>query len=132
MQPTQDEKAGQSATMRAEELFNRMGKGLGTLAASTSQRVQNAATLVRERVEQRNQHAEQPNHAQPTSRPTPRSNAEVMAKADELVGQMEARLSYATSLVGFTLRKTAARLREEAEDMWAEAQHLRHQHRRPS
>ncbi|MGH2509128.1 MAG: hypothetical protein ACRDHZ_17250 [Ktedonobacteraceae bacterium] len=131
MSQKQEEKEGQSATTRAEELLNRMGKGLGVFAATTSQRVQNTATIVREKADLRNQSAtEQASQAKPASSSTHESNEALMARADELVGQMEVRISYVTSLVSLKIQRGAARLHEEAEDMWAEAQHIRQQNRR--
>ncbi|MEO7021687.1 MAG: hypothetical protein ABI234_16155 [Ktedonobacteraceae bacterium] len=134
MSQTQEKKTSQSATTRAEELLNRVGKGLGVFAASTSQRVQDAATTVRERVDQRNQptatHGEKPSQAKPASPSTHEAKEETMERADELVSRVEVRMSYITSLVSLNIQRTTARLREEAEDMWAEAQHIRHQNRR--
>ena len=46
-------------------------------------------------------------------------------RAEELTDRMGQRLGYVTTLVGLHIRKTAARAREEAEDMWAEAQSIR-------
>jgi len=44
-----------------------------------------------------------------------------MEKADELVGRIEQRIDHFTSLMSLRVQKAAARMREEAEDMWAEA-----------
>ncbi len=46
-------------------------------------------------------------------------------RAEELADRMGQRLGYVTTHIGLRVRKTAARAREEAEDMWAEAQSLR-------
>jgi hypothetical protein len=53
-----------------------------------------------------------------TRGPTERAE-EVVDRAGERVGQLATQL-------GFRLRQALARAREEAEDMWAEAQSLRH------
>ncbi|MBA2364530.1 MAG: hypothetical protein H0V86_13465 [Chloroflexia bacterium] len=45
-------------------------------------------------------------------------------RAEELADRMGRRLGHATILVGLRIRKMAALAREEAEDMWAEAQSL--------
>ena len=39
---------------------------------------------------------------------------------------MERRMSHAAALNGLQIQRVAARIREEAEDMWAEAQNIRH------
>jgi len=49
----------------------------------------------------------------------------VTERAEELADRMGHRLGHVTTLVGLRIRKTAARGREEAEDMWAEAQSIR-------
>ena len=131
MSQTQEKKTPQPATTRSEELLGRMGRGLGVFAASTSQRVQHAATTVREKAEQRSQsvaaHAEKANPDRSRE-----SNETTMERADELVDQMETRIGHITSLVSFNVQRATARLREEAEDMWAEAQHIRKQnHSKP-
>ncbi|MDB5074151.1 MAG: hypothetical protein JWO42_330 [Chloroflexi bacterium] len=49
----------------------------------------------------------------------------VMARAEEKVDQLGERVGQLASEVGQRLRKAVARAREEGEDMWAEAQHIR-------
>ena len=53
------------------------------------------------------------------SQPKPAERAEV------LVDQMGARLGHFLSVAGYQVRKATARAREEAEDIWAEAQAIR-------
>jgi hypothetical protein len=48
-----------------------------------------------------------------------------MERAEELADRLGERISHYASLVGFKLMQFAARAREEAEDIWAEAQSLR-------
>lgn len=47
-------------------------------------------------------------------------------RAEELVDHLGGRLRFLAALAAFELRHAAARVREEAEDLWAEAQHRRH------
>jgi hypothetical protein len=56
-----------------------------------------------------------------------RANAseERMRHAEEWVDQIGARVGEATAYLGHQLLRLGARLREEAEDIWAEAQNLR-------
>ena len=54
-----------------------------------------------------------------------RRDRPVTERAEELADRMGQRLGHVTMLVGLRVRKTAARGREEAEDMWAEAQSIR-------
>ena len=52
-------------------------------------------------------------------------NRPATERAEELADRIGQRLGYVTTLLGLCMRKTAARAREEAEDMWAEAQSIR-------
>lgn len=123
---TQEQPAAtRSATERAEEMLNRVGKRFGTFAVTAGQRVQQTAAVVRERPAQR---------GQPVSKSTAKSTEpeeETLERADQLVSLMEFRLKRFTASMSRTLQRTTARVREEAEDMWAEAQHIRNQNRRP-
>jgi hypothetical protein len=130
---TQEEQTSRPAAERAEELLGRMGRGLGIFAASTSQRIQHAASTVREKAEQRSQamstHDKKPGQSK-AAPPSPSESREAsMEKADELVSLIEFRLGRFASSMNRNIQKTAARVREEAEDMWAEAQHIRSQNR---
>lgn len=48
-----------------------------------------------------------------------------MERAEEMVDKLGEQIGYYASLAGQRIRKMAALAREEAEDIWAEAQHLR-------
>ena len=52
------------------------------------------------------------------------------ARAEELLDRMGQRLGQLASLVALRLLKAAALVREEAEDVWAEAQSIRRGERR--
>ncbi|HEV2093187.1 MAG TPA: E3 binding domain-containing protein [Rubrobacter sp.] len=54
-----------------------------------------------------------------------RPNPPATERAEELVDRMGEGIGYFASLTGLRLLKVAALAREEAEDMWAEAQSLR-------
>ncbi len=59
-------------------------------------------------------------------RPQAESNERpAMERAEELVDRLGERTGVLASLAGLRLRKLAARAREEAEDVWAEAQSVR-------
>jgi hypothetical protein len=48
-----------------------------------------------------------------------------MQRAEEMTDRLGERLGHFASLVGMKILRLAARFREEAEDIWAEAQHIR-------
>ena len=67
---------------------------------------------------------------QPEAQSEPRSQPAIppsMARADELLTQWGQRVGYLATVAGQRLRKAIALAREEAEDMWAEAQNVRRQ-----
>jgi hypothetical protein len=133
-QPQRDQPT-QPPTVRAEELFDRMGQRIGYFTALVIQRIQRAATSIREE-------ADRP--SQPQTVPGAESNGTAVVRteeagrpateqAEEMVDRVGQRLSDYTALAGLQIQRAAARMREEAEDMWAEAQNLRRQNdRKPS
>ena len=48
-----------------------------------------------------------------------------LQRAEELVDHIGERIGYFTHMLGHRLRKASARAREELQDIWAEAQHIR-------
>ena len=67
--------------------------------------------------------APQANDRQPS-----KTSEDRMRRAEEWVDQIGARVGEVTAFLGHQLLRLGARVREEAEDIWAEAQDLR---RRP-
>lgn len=116
-----------SATERAEAMLDHFGRNLGLFVASTGKRVQQVAA-VRGKSEPSKSSAGK-KRGRAASASTEEDDQEAIERADALVEQMEERVSHFTQRASFGLQKTTARLREEVEDMWAEAQHLRQQHR---
>ena len=51
-------------------------------------------------------------------------NRPATERAEELADCMGQRLGYVTARLGLRIRQATARAREEAEDMWAEAQSI--------
>jgi hypothetical protein len=63
--------------------------------------------------------------AEPQAAETP---SPAMQRAEELVDRMAERVGHYTGMIGHNLLWLVTRAREEAEDIWAEAQALRRQH----
>jgi pyruvate/2-oxoglutarate dehydrogenase complex dihydrolipoamide acyltransferase (E2) component len=57
-----------------------------------------------------------------------RSGRAATARAEELVDRMGESVGHLASLAGWRILRAAAFVREEAEDVWAEAQSVRHAH----
>ena len=132
MSQASGEKSDQSATARAEELLDSVGRRIGLFAALAGQRLQDTATYVREEAGRINQ----PGTSQPEGAnqqgvmPAGEKGQLAMQRSEEAVDRMLQRLSSYASIAAFQTQKAAARLREEAEDMWAEAQHIRQENSR--
>jgi hypothetical protein len=56
-------------------------------------------------------------------------NGERMERAEELADHIMERAGYYTAWLGRAVARLAARAREEAQDIWAEADHIRRQRR---
>ncbi len=63
--------------------------------------------------------------SQPTVIQAEEPGKPAMEKAEALVESMGQRLGPFRTLLGLQIQKAGARVREEAEDMWAEAQNIR-------
>lgn len=132
MSQASQEKSGQSATARAEEMLDGMGRRLGIFAARVGQRVQNTATFVREEAGRTGQQNSAPggNSHQPGLEASEEKGKLAMERSEELVDRMVQRLSYFAARAGYQVQKANARMREEVEDMWAEAQNIRQENSR--
>lgn len=106
--PVTDRAGGERpATERAETMLNRLGERVGSSAAGATARLR---------------------HAGAPHRP----NESAMARSEALVSRLEDAIGPYATVVGRRLQRLAARAREEVEDIWAEAQHVRAQrHRAP-
>ena len=105
MSQEQKQQSNHSATVRAEEPLDRLGRRLGLLAGRASQRVQGASTALRERAERPERQA-QPRTAAEQPRQPATASAEEKGKsateeAEELVDRMGQRLSLVASLAGW-------------------------------
>jgi len=133
MSQTPKEQPAQPATARAEELLDNLGRRIGFLAAQASQRIQNAATSIRDEADGMDQLDTEP--GEKSHSPTTARNEEewklAMTRAEDLVEQLGQRLSHYIALAGFQIQRTTARMREEGEDIWAEAQNIRQKRTRP-
>jgi hypothetical protein len=57
--------------------------------------------------------------------PTPPEKEPVMQRAEAMADRLGERITHYAALIGFKIMQFAARAREEAEDIWAEAQSIR-------
>jgi hypothetical protein len=123
----------QAATIRAEKILERTGQQIGFFIGQTGQRIRQTANSAREQAG----HLDQLKQAR-TGKETPPTSASkkggvesiATARAEETVDRMGEQLGHYTAQANFLLQRTVARVREEAEDMWSEAQNIHQQSRR--
>jgi hypothetical protein len=126
MSQTPIEKSGQFATAirRAEELVSRAQQLVDAFATLTSQRFQQTTMRVLEQVRQpETAHEGMPDRQEGSQ--TVESDAP--EQDEEMVGDMELLIGLATLVVGLQMRKITALVRENARDIWAEAQQIRNE-----
>jgi hypothetical protein len=134
MNQTPEEQPAQTATARAEVLLGNLGRRLDQFAAQAGQRMHTVATSIREEADQ----MDQPETASgekahsPATAQTEEKGKIAMERAEEFVDRVSHRLGRYLAIGGFQAKRTTARLREESEDMWAEAQNIRQRRSRPS
>jgi len=75
-----------------------------------------------------------PNGARPAAagRDPGALSPQALQRAEELVDRMGERVAYYAAFLGAKIKEFAARLREEAEDIWAEAQSIRRGEQTPA
>ncbi len=118
----------QPAVVRAEEAIDRAGRGIGLFAGLTVQRIQSAATSLQKRADGMVQpKTEEEKPSQPAMPQTEEPAKLARERAEKLVDAMGQRLGLLAAFASFQIQKAAARVREEAEDVWAEAQTIRHE-----
>ena len=135
MNKTQSDQPTQPTTVQTEGLFDRMGQQIGYFTALATHRIQKAATSIREAAERLDQsrttsgaklNGSAGTQAEEAGRP-------VTGQAEKRADRVGQRISHYTVLARLQIQRAAARVREEAEDMWVGAQNLRrHNDRKPS
>ncbi len=132
MSQTQGEKPNQAATERAEEVFEQLGQRIGHLAVFARQRIQDAATAIKNEADRMDQPTTTPDKksSQPATAQAEETGKLATERAEEIVDRMGKRLGHFASLAGLQVQRVVARAREDAEDMWVEAQNIRNQNAR--
>lgn len=132
MSQTQEQAPKQPATVRAEAMLDNLGQRLGLFAALTAQRIQNTAASIREGADRLDQPNMSPGEKaeSPMLARTEESGKQTTVKAEELVDQFGQRIGHFVALTSLQIQRATARAREEAEDMWAEAQNIRQENSR--
>src|SRR5436305_731918 len=106
MSQTQMDNSTQTATERAEELFNRMGQRLGYLTALATQRLQGVATTIREEADRLDEPQSVPGEQSngPEAGRTEEARRQATLKAEEMVDRMGSRINQFTSIASFQIQ----------------------------
>ncbi len=122
-----------------DAFVNRMAHSLGFYAARTYLRLQNMTHITHEEADQRDQEKtgqttppdQSAQLSEQATAQTEEQNKPVTRKAEEKLDDLAQRLSSLTATLKLNVQRTAARVREDAEDLWAEAQNIRHHRNEP-
>ncbi|QBD83078.1 hypothetical protein EPA93_46795 [Ktedonosporobacter rubrisoli] len=122
MSQAQGNSPDQSSTQRAEQVLTTLGHRIGFLAGMASQRVEQAIRSTRPQSHQQDSHESH----KPSSAPRAKeAMPQAMTRAEELVQQAELDLGQWAAQLGLQSQRLTARIREDLEDIWADAQHQR-------
>lgn len=125
MTQTQERETTPLAAEYVEQILTRAGGRLGTLAGQAMLRFRQATRAFRGEAI----HMDVPSSARQAERAgrNATANHARMDKAEALVDQLGERVGHWALLSSLQVRQATARLQEEAEDMWVEAQELRNE-----
>src|SRR5437879_2087325 len=107
-----------------------MAHSIGFYAARTYLGIQNITHKAREETDRLDQmereQIEQPGESAQRSEQAQEQQQSRTRKAEEMVDYLTQRLSSLTAMLKFNFQRTTAHVREDTEDIWAEAQSIRH------
>ena len=134
----QNQQNHQPPVARAEETLNQAGRTIGLFAGMAGLNIRQAAATLRKEW----QRAARPNMAPGEKAEQPeieRAEAEARLagektteQAEQMVDQAAQRLGQLSATLSHQVQKAAARMREEGEDIWFEAHHLRQKNTPPN
>jgi hypothetical protein len=117
MQEPRDERPDRPATERATHL----GEQVGRFASRILLRIE---SMVRQEMPGQPS-TERADGSNPSATEPTGTSSQATERAEELLDGVGTRLALFTALSGPRIRRFVALAREEAEDIWAEAQHIR-------
>jgi hypothetical protein len=117
---------------RAEQALDTIGYQLGFLAGKASQRFEHAVSTARASAQPQTPNTGEETHNEsPSLLPSEEAKQHAFVRAEEIVQIAEQRLGQWSALLSYQSQRLVARMREDLEDVWAEAQHLRNTKQRP-
>jgi hypothetical protein len=146
MSDTQENISTQGNNINSENMLNRAAHSIGYFWGSTRLRLQDVTKAIQEKggsidmpgiKKQGSASSEQEQQQNPSA--TERTDGSesqdqgAINKAEEIIDNLGLRIGFIAGGVSLFVRKTAARVREDVEDVWAESQNIaRHKDRQPS
>ncbi len=111
-------------------LINRMAHSIGFYTARTYLGIQNITHIAHTETHRQDQlkrdQIEPSEQATQPSEQAEEQNQSRTRKAEDMVDDLAQRLGSFTNTVKLNFQRTTARVREDTEDIWAEAQNIRH------
>lgn len=122
-----------------DTFVNRMAHSIGFYATRTYLGMQNITHIFREEANQQDQERtgqtvssdQSAQQSEQATVPTEGQDKPATRKAEEKLDELAHRLGSLTATLKFNVQRTASRAREDAEDIWAEAQSIRHHQKEP-
>jgi hypothetical protein len=132
MSITHDNGAKPTGTERAEQKFDNIGYRIGYLAGTATQRLEHVVSNMRVPSLPQITRTDQGNHREsPSPRISEEDTQQAFIRAEELVQHTEQRVGQWSAFLSQRSQRLVARMREDLEDLWAEAQHVRQTKQRP-
>jgi DNA-binding ferritin-like protein len=129
------EQQSHPAVEHPDALVNRMAHSIGFYAARTYLGIQNITHKAHEETDRQNQMERKPidqsGESAQRSEQAQEPQQSRTRKAEEMVDYLTQRLSSLTAMLKFNFQRTTAHVREDTEDIWAEAQSIRHHRKQP-
>jgi len=109
---------------RAEQAMSQVGERIGRLVGLTGLRLRQAARSLREEADRMDE-PESVHRKNGQGMNQAPETAPATARAEEIVDRLGQRMSHWATANGLHAKRTIARLREDAEDIWVEAREMR-------
>jgi uncharacterized FlaG/YvyC family protein len=125
------EQQSHPAVEHPDALVNRMAHSIGFYAARTYLGIQNITHKARGQDQLEKAQIDQSGESAQGSEQAQEPQQSRTRKAEEMVDYLTQRLSSLTARLKFNFQRTTAHVREDTEDIWAEAQSIRHHSNQP-
>lgn len=123
MSHTDEHNLGQTTAKRAEQTLDNIGHHLGLLAGTATYRIEQIVNNVH--LSSPFQTGSTQQEAGRSLQPSGEAAPPAIDRAEEIMQRVEQSMGRWSGRLSLQSQRVVARMREDLEDMWAEAQHLR-------